>query len=118
MKKKNILLCVAIAMLSLLLTACGGGSKAPPTTAPAAPDGSADAASGDPKVTLVYAEVNPLDTIVGKTDSFFKEKVEELSGGSVTVDLQAAGVLGSENDVEQAVCICLYRAVFNSLATC
>ena len=62
----------------------------------------ADAAS-DPKVTLVMAEVNPLDTIVGQTDSFFKEKVEELSGGSITVDLQAAGVLGSENDVLDAI---------------
>lgn len=62
----------------------------------------ADVAS-DPKVTLVMAEVNPLDTIVGQTDSFFKEKVEELSGGSITIDLQASGVLGSENDVLDAV---------------
>ena len=52
-----------------------------------------------PAVTLVMAEVNPLDTIVGQTDTAFKEKVEELSGGSITVDLQASGVLGSENDV-------------------
>lgn len=62
----------------------------------------ADVAS-DPKVTLVMAEVNPLDTIVGQTDSFFKEKVEELSGGSITIDLQASGVLGSENDVLDAI---------------
>lgn len=52
-----------------------------------------------PEVTLVFAEVNPLDTIVGQTDSAFKEKVEELSGGSITIDIQASGVLGSENDV-------------------
>lgn len=26
-------------------------------------------------VTLTYSEVNPLDTIVGKTAQFFKEKV-------------------------------------------
>ncbi|MGM9603724.1 MAG: TRAP transporter substrate-binding protein [Faecousia sp.] len=63
---------------------------------------SADVAN-DPKVTLVMAEVNPLDTIVGQTDSFFKEKVEELSGGSITIDLQASGVLGSENDVLDAI---------------
>ena len=62
-------------------------------------DASGAAAANDPAVTLVYAEVNPLDTIVGQTDSFFKEKVEELSGGSITIDLQASGVLGSENDV-------------------
>ena len=51
------------------------------------------------EVTLVMAEVNPLDTIVGQTDTAFKEKVEELSGGTIAIDLQASGVLGSENDV-------------------
>ena len=60
-------------------------------------------ASGDPAVTLVMAEVNPLDTIVGMTDTFFAEKVNELSGGSVTIDLQHSGVLGSENDVLDAI---------------
>ena len=57
------------------------------TTAEAAKDSTATAevpdASGDPEVTLVYAEVNPLDTIVGQTDTAFKEKVEELSGDGV-----------------------------------
>ena len=52
-----------------------------------------------PEVTLVMAEVNPLDTIVGQTDSKFKETVEEMSGGKIKIDLQASGVLGSENDV-------------------
>lgn len=56
-------------------------------------------AANDPAVTLVMAEVNPLDTIVGQMDSKFKEEVERLSGGSITIDLQASGVLGSENDV-------------------
>ena len=73
------------------------------TTAEAAKDNAATAdvpdASGDPEVTLVYAEVNPLDTIVGQTDTAFKEKVEELSGGSITIDIQANGVLGAESDV-------------------
>ena len=45
-------------------------------------------------VTLVYAEVNPLDTIVGQFGSAFKQKVEEISGGDVKIDLQAGGVLG------------------------
>ena len=77
------------------------------TTAEAAKDSTATAevpdASGDPEVTLVYAEVNPLDTIVGQTDTAFKEKVEELSGGSIKVDLQASGVLGAEADVLDAM---------------
>ena len=54
-------------------------------------------------ITLVMAEVNPLDTIVGQTDTFFAQKVEELTGGTVKIDLQAAGVLGSENDVLDAI---------------
>jgi tripartite ATP-independent transporter DctP family solute receptor len=33
------------------------------------------------------------------TDSKFKEEVEKLSGGSIEIDLQAGGVLGSENDI-------------------
>ncbi len=58
----------------------------------------ADVAS-DPKVTLVYAEVNPEDSLMGQTALTFKAKVEELTGGSVTIDLQASGVLGAEKDV-------------------
>lgn len=53
----------------------------------------------DAQVTLVFAEVNPLDTIVGQMDTAFKEKVEELSNGEIKIDLQASGVLGAENDV-------------------
>ena len=54
----------------------------------------------DPQVTLVYAEVNPLEgTTVGTVAQTFKEAVEELSGGSIQIDIQAGGVLGSENDV-------------------
>ena len=51
-------------------------------------------------VTLVYADVNPLDgTVTGETAKAFKEKVEELSGGSVIIDIQAGGVLGSESRI-------------------
>ena len=58
----------------------------------------------DPKVTLVYAEVNPLEgTTVGEVATTFKAAVEELSGGSVTIDIQAGGVLGSENDVLDSI---------------
>ncbi|MBQ7733913.1 MAG: TRAP transporter substrate-binding protein [Synergistaceae bacterium] len=50
-------------------------------------------------VTLTYAEVNPLDSIVGQTATAFKQKVEELSNGEVIIDIQAGGVLGSEAQV-------------------
>lgn len=91
------------ATMILSLAACGGASSAPASSAPApsssAPESAAGGVANDPKVKLTYAEVNPLDTIVGQTGTAFKEKVEELSGGSITIDIQASGVLGSENDV-------------------
>jgi tripartite ATP-independent transporter DctP family solute receptor len=59
----------------------------------------APAAGGDKKMTLVYAEVNPLDSIVGQTGLKFKEELERLSNGTVTLDIQHSGVLGAENDV-------------------
>ncbi len=56
-------------------------------------------ASGDPEVTLVFAEVNPIDTtIIGQFDAKFAEEVERLSGGSIKIDMQASGVLGAEGD--------------------
>lgn len=128
MKKKMISLMLVGAM-AFSMTACGLNSAEQPAADDAATEDTADdaaaddtaddaaaddaaddattddaaasdaPAANDPAVTLVMAEVNPLDTIVGQMDSKFKEEVERLSGGSITIDLQASGVLGSENDV-------------------
>lgn len=118
MKKKFVSISLCLAMAAVSLAGCGlKEPEAPATTAaPAATEAAketeaagseaatqaAEAAGGEkvgPDITLVMAEVNPLDTIVGQTDTAFKEKVEELSGGAIKIDLQASGVLGSENDV-------------------
>ena len=59
-----------------------------------------EAAKADPAVTLTMAEVNPVDnTVCGAMDTKFKEAVEAMSGGSITIDLQGSGVLGVEADV-------------------
>ena len=110
---KKLLSALLAASMVLSLAACGGSASSAASSAAADSTPAADstaasdtaaagdtaAAANDPHVTLVYAEVNPLDTIVGQTGNAFKEKVEELSGGSITIDIQASGVLGSENDV-------------------
>ena len=83
MKKKVLSTVLCAAMVAASLAGCGLKSPETATTAAAtqaaseaaageskAAEGDA-AASSDPAVTLVYAEVNPLDTIVGKTDSYF-----------------------------------------------
>ncbi len=88
MRRRLSLLILAGAMAAGL-TACGGG-------------GSSDyaaAAASDPAVTLVYAEMNPMDSIVGQTAAAFKEKAEELSGGTITIDIQSDGVLGTEDEI-------------------
>ncbi len=99
--KKLLALLLALVMV-LSLAACGG-SKTDAPAADASGTGNDGDPTNDPAVTLVYAEVNPLDTIVGQTGSHFAEKVAELSGGTITLDVQAAGVLGSENDVLDAM---------------
>ena len=104
--RRNFLAVAGASAAALALTACGGSSSstaASSTASSTAPAGDAAGAASDPKVTLVYAEVNPLETIVGQTGTHFKEKVEELSGGSIVIDVQASGVLGSENDVLDAI---------------
>ncbi|MCR4834130.1 MAG: TRAP transporter substrate-binding protein [Butyrivibrio sp.] len=59
-----------------------------------------EAAAADPAVVLTMAEVNPIEnTICGAMDTKFKEAVEAMSGGSITIDLQGGGVLGVEADI-------------------
>lgn len=53
----------------------------------------------DDSVTLVYAELNSMDSTDGMYASYFKDKVEELTDGAVKIDIQASGVLGNESEV-------------------
>ena len=78
--RRSFLAAAGVSAAALALTACGGSSNSAASTSTAASStaasaaGDATAAANDPKVTLVYAEVNPLDTIVGQTATHFKEK--------------------------------------------
>lgn len=98
---KKILVTALSLLLVVSFTGCGLKSPERPVQDETKQEGTKqeETAATEPEVTLVFAEVNPLDTIVGQTDTAFKEKVEELSGGKIKIDLQASGVLGSENDV-------------------
>ncbi len=100
--KKLLTVLATIALISLVLVSCGGKKEEAAATT-ATTSTTAAAPAQEKQVTLVYAEVNPLDTIVGKTGSYFKEQVEKLTNGSVKIDLQASGVLGSENDVLDSI---------------
>ena len=74
--RRSFLAVAGAATAAAALTACGGSSSSTASSAAgstaASAAGDATAAANDPKVTLVYAEVNPLDTIVGQTATHFK----------------------------------------------
>ena len=105
MKKKLLAMIMSLAVVASF-AACGLKEPAPETPeTPETPTEEPGEEPGEvePEVTLVYAEVNPLDTIVGQTDQAFADKVHELSGGKIKIEIQASGVLGSENDVLDAM---------------
>ncbi|MBQ3671464.1 MAG: TRAP transporter substrate-binding protein [Treponema sp.] len=62
-----------------------------------------DSIEAQKEITLVMAEVNPPETIAGRTDQAFKEKVEELSGGKIKIDLQCSGILGDNSTVRKLI---------------
>lgn len=74
----------ALAIATLALSACGLKSPETTTTAAKADNAETTAAKADvgsAEVTLVYAEVNPLDTIVGQTGTvqvFQQQSVKQL----------------------------------------
>jgi tripartite ATP-independent transporter DctP family solute receptor len=102
MKKGFKLLSLSLVLMLIVAALAGCGMKSP-TEEPAKEEAKQEGTTTEPEITLVYAEVNPLDTIVGQTGTAFKEKVEELSGGKIKIDIQASGVLGAENDVLDAM---------------
>lgn len=104
--KKKFLATVLSALTIGLVAGCGlespttdGGDTDETTQSSVNGNEDTTTPANEPEVTLVFAEVNPLDSIVGQTDTAFKEKVEELSEGKIRIEIQASGVLGSENDV-------------------
>ena len=127
MMKKTVSIILSTVMLSFALVGCGlSGAPAQTETAAEEPAAEAaavtaeenteqsaaeaaevsgdytvnEAAAADPAVTLKMAELNPLEgTICGAADLKFKEAVEAISGGSITIDLQGNGVLGVEEDI-------------------
>ncbi len=91
MNKKLVSMALCTAMTASMLTSIGAFAEEYTVN---------ETAAADPAVTLTMTEVNPVeDTICGAMDTKFVEAVEALSGGSITIDLQGSGVLGSEADV-------------------
>lgn len=103
---KKILSIILSVALIMSLTACGTSTQSEEHSGDMNTEGVANVPETEEpkeKITLVYAEVNPLNTIAGQTAKAFKEKVEELSKGTIVIDVQHSAVLGSENEVLEAI---------------
>ena len=107
--RKHILMTMTAACMAMALTACGssGSGSADTTAANAGGDAAAEApaeapaASGD-SIKLTWSEVNGEDYGATVGAKAFASKIEELSGGQITVELYLNGTLGDEKQSMQA----------------
>lgn len=78
--KKSLILLSSILISSTLLLSCNKNNNME-------------------KLSIVLAEVNPETSICGRMDQAFKSKVEQLSKGKISVNIQYSGVLGNESQI-------------------
>ena len=59
--------------------------------------------SAEKPLTLLMAELNPPESLIGQVDQAFAEKVAELSDGRITINLQCSGILGDESKIMEMI---------------
>ena len=101
MKKRCFATILAGVLLACSLSACGSEKGGANTAAPAAASGeSGAAASADlPQMTLSIGHNNNSDSLMNYVAEQMKAKLEEKSGGKLTVNIYPSGQLGSESDM-------------------
>lgn len=95
--KKFLSLALAV-LMTMSLAACG--SSPTPAASVGTSSASKSSANASP-ITLTVAYADAEDSVFGKGIAAFQEKLEELSGGSMTCSVYANGTLGSINEVAQ-----------------
>ena len=104
--RRDFLKVVGVSAAALGMTACGGSSASTSTstaassTASSAAAGAGEGGSGN-DYKLTWNEVNGEDYGATVGAHTFAEKIEELSGGHITIDLYINGTLGSEAESMQ-----------------
>ena len=103
MMKKVFATILALAM-SISLVACGStsGSSAPAASSGGGAAASAPTASTE-KITLKLTHPNPESHVFHKASVMFKEEVETLTNGNVTVEIYPNGQLGDSKEIIQSV---------------
>ena len=106
--RRDFLKVVGVSAAALGMTACGGSSAstsastAASSTASSAAAGAGEGGSGN-DYKLTWNEVNGEDYGATVGAHTFAEKIEELSGGHITIDLYINGTLGSEAESMQGI---------------
>ena len=103
------LLAMLLALVMVLSMAACGGNKAPETQAPAANDPTDAPATeaptdevGDP-ITLIFSIAAVPTDAHGAAQKVFKEKLEEISGGNITVECYDSGTLYGQDTEHDAL---------------
>ena len=94
MKKKLLALLLTVAVsAAMILTACGGGGAAPAGSgnAPAGSGAAAPASTSNADVVLKLVTTLSQNEFGGQMVEYLKGKVEELSGGTMTIDPSYGG---------------------------
>lgn len=108
---KKLLSLILLPAMLLMLCACDGSDRTGRAGEPENPADADTAGLGDfgedafrvEPITLVMAEAEPLDSLAGQVDFAFKDKVEDLSGGTIAVDIRAGGELGTEEAILESI---------------
>lgn len=128
--RRDFLKVVGVSAAALGMTACGGSSASTSTstaastaassTASSAAAGAGEGGSGN-DYKLTWNEVNGEDYGATVGAHTFAEKIEELSGGHITIDLYINGTLGSEAESMQGIqmgTLDIFRGNASSLPNC
>ena len=122
MKKKIAMLLALALCLTMALTACGGGNNSTPPAAanPGSTADNSDAAAASNPVTIVMGNYGSSAMPPYFADQDAISYIQEQSGGTITFEYSADGVLGSEFDMIQQVmdgtiqCVILSSSTFST----
>ncbi len=95
MKKrwKKITAMALVAAMAVAMTACAGGSQGEEASSDVQEN------AGGETINLTVAYADPEDSVFGKGVAAFAEKLEEVSGGTMTCTIYPNGTLGSISEV-------------------
>lgn len=112
MKKKVLSLILALTMAASLLTACGGGSKAP-----ASSSGDKGASSGEASYTWKMHLNSTEGDNAYDMGALFAKKIGELTNGRVKVELYGGASLGSTSEVLEGMSVGVADIAVESVGT-